>query len=97
MYRIDANIAWLAIGLRFATFADLRRLGLGFFKVTPVPGIGNRLSQVVQMAHRDRGKRGVLRLSKDLTGPFTQLLDGGSTGCAWLITSHAAIKARSSS
>ncbi len=69
------------MGLRFATFADLRRLGLGFFKVTPVPSIGNRLSQVVQMAHRDRGKRGVLRLSKDLTGPLTQLLDRRTTGC----------------
>ena len=82
MYRINANIAWLAMGLRFAAFADLRRLGLGLFKVTPVPGVGDGLSQVVQIADGYRGKPGVLRLSKDITGPLTQLLDRRTAGCA---------------
>ena len=54
VYRIDANIAWLAIGLWFAVFADLRRPRSGLFKVAPVPGIGSRLSKVVQMAHGDQ-------------------------------------------
>ena len=81
MYRINTDIAWLAIGLRFAAFTDLRGLGSGLFKVTPVSCVGDGLSQVVQMAHGDRCQRSVLRLTKDLTGPLTQLLDGGSAGC----------------
>ena len=81
MYRINADIAWLAIGLRFAAFADLRRLGLGLFKVTSLPGVGDGLPQVVQMAHGDRCQRSVLRLSKDLIGPLTQLLDRRAAGC----------------
>ena len=82
MYRINADIAGLAIGLRFAAFADLRGPGLGLFKVTPLPGVGEGLSQVVQMAHGDRCQRGVLRLSEEPAGPLTQPLDGRTAGGA---------------
>ena len=49
MDSINAHIARLVIGLGVAAFADLRSLGLGLFKVASVPGVGRRLSQVVQM------------------------------------------------
>lgn len=57
------------------------RVWTGFFEVTPLPDVGGGLSQVVQMAHGDRCQRGVLRLSKDLTGTLAQLLDRLTAGC----------------
>ena len=52
MYCIYADVAWFAIRPGLATLTDTGRLGSGFLEVTSLPGVGARLSQVIQVTHR---------------------------------------------
>jgi len=65
VYGVDADIAGLAIGLWFATFADGAGFAAGLINMMTLAGIGPGFAQVVEVADGDAGQCSVLSFTID--------------------------------